>query len=1352
MGAAESLVRPPIEERAAELPALMRRRRQLRSQLAALCAIPPAPAVLAKTSATSAASLSAAASAAASPIAMRALVLDDNADAQSGSIAMHSDTSLGSGADDGSDRRSCVDSSWSTNSAPGFPGERHGEVGGSLAAARRLWEHSMRQVELERGISSLDLQIERLLRKAQAGIPFEERVALLPELPSLISELEAEASAAAESPNTDDGIGRCARRRIGAAARALLTEAGNSGCATTREEEGSCSPPLRRGRGALPCAAGCRSSTQRSLLHSLQLLDLSPSLADLSIACGSAALDPTEGEAECAAECTFFMPPASSAAGAAAASTNSVAATSTNTPCHHCCQRHMAMTPSLQCYDPVPAPTAAPIAATDDCATSGAVCPLDSYSIDAQFEGEACSLRVWRLASAASAAVSLSALRSRALCAAPSLLGVLHCWVELATPDVNSWLGVLCAASGVDAATPAGCMGSWLLCVHVGIREGSTISPVPRLEEPRSPPQLCGAAALRAGCLELVQALASIHRQGLSCAGDIGLRDVHAVPIAHTPAVHVATSGNGVGTPPTSPAAVGTPPGPLSPHQHVLSSWSGNPVAVPALSPLCAQRIPSEGPQSPGTPRNLPPPAMRLFLGCLRASPSIEGGFAADVAALGNVLQQLLDTSEIDATNEGDCAGATALKAGDVPKSFADVTTDVSALTAPLKALISTMCDTCAMKRPPASILATHPYFNAHAGSESAEPSTGSAEAQAMAVWAAGWAVRAEAAETLPPLRVVLPWGPIPGEVTAVATNARKVMQDDGDDAVVEVTATPQASGGRRGNNATCTLVETMLALPSLLASAGTGVKSSAQRQLAPFRPFTLVLQPTAPHHPGAMPERRREVSLSAVLDVFWRRLLLYHSRRAPDAAVFDSGSSVTDRSSATSPGRPAGTAAQGGGATIETAPVLLELPLPTDSLGPIAALPPPLPLPPTNSYFGDEGAGCPVARGGGDAMALSSGAPVDPAHPSLTAQRELGQLMLVCLANGIPLPSWLCSSTYRSMLGHGATSSLSDLAAARPQLATRYALFLASIGADADWPDSEEPPLPAGPRIIRPMPAVPPPDADVLSLSADVANLSVEGSPVRPEAPPANIEHGSSTLGRAPWSGDSGGPVAISTASPKLQAVLKSVAWRLHGCRAIATDALVAGFHAQMPAMIAAEVAKASCEALMLVGAARKPLSAWELERRLVFESWPDNALTPRMLIDLLRSESDDFRRRFLLLITGRLALPPLLPESWEGAAAARHTGSLSANGRRTNPGRGGGGLPRGAVAPSMLVIRYQMPPAGSPPPPRVLRSAWVMLLAEQPSAAALRTSVEIAIRRAPEGRWADDDCWLVPRARAAL
>lgn len=161
-------------------------------------------------------------------------------------------------------------------------------------------------------------------------------------------------------------------------------------------------------------------------------------------------------------------------------------------------------------------------------------------------------------------------------------------------------------------------------------------------------------------------------------------------------------------------------------------------------------------------------------------------------------------------------------------------------------------------------------------------------------------------------------------------------------------------------------------------------------------------------------------------------------------------------------------------------------------------------------------------------------------------------------------------------------------------------------------------------------------------------------------------------------------------------------------------------------------------------------PLPSSSLESRLVFESWPDGSLTPRLLCQLLRSETDMFRRRFLLLVTGRTTLPHPQLASWEGAAAARHTGSLSANGRRHHPGRGGGGLPRSAVAPGMLVIRYQVPPPGGPPPPRVLRSAWVVLLTEMPDAPTLRLAIAAALARSPEARWGDDDTWLVPLAPA--
>jgi len=48
----------------------------------------------------------------------------------------------------------------------------------------------------------------------------------------------------------------------------------------------------------------------------------------------------------------------------------------------------------------------------------------------------------------------------------------------------------------------------------------------------------------------------------------------------------------------------------------------------------------------------------------------------------------------------------------------------------------------------------------------------------------------------------------------------------------------------------------------------------------------------------------------------------------------------------------------------------------------------------------------------------------------------------------------------------------------------------------------------------------------------------------------------------------------------------------------------------------------------------------------------------------------------------------------------------------------------------------------AGDPPPPIVLRSSWVVVLAEYPDATSLHSALATALRRGPEGRIAAADC----------
>jgi hypothetical protein len=213
-----------------------------------------------------------------------------------------------------------------------------------------------------------------------------------------------------------------------------------------------------------------------------------------------------------------------------------------------------------------------------------------------------------------------------------------------------------------------------------------------------------------------------------------------------------------------------------------------------------------------------------------------------------------------------------------------------------------------------------------------------------------------------------------------------------------------------------------------------------------------------------------------------------------------------------------------------------------------------------------------------------------------LDAQHDLGRLLLVCLASGVPLPPWLAPSTYRALLGHGLASGLDDIAAARPQLATRYALFLASVGGEADWPDSELPPLPPVPRpFIAPATAPPAaaqpaagPSPGVAALEAGVSALRI-GAAAEPAAAEAGVarpkEHTGGD-GAACSSGPSlsGGGVMLSATSPKLLDVFRAVSWRLHGCRCRASDALASGFHMDTPASIGTAIRAASCEGLMLV------------------------------------------------------------------------------------------------------------------------------------------------------------------------
>jgi len=390
-----------------------------------------------------------------------------------------------------------------------------------------------------------------------------------------------------------------------------------------------------------------------------------------------------------------------------------------------------------------------------------------------------------------------------------------------------------------------------------------------------------------------------------------------------------------------------------------------------------------------------------------------------------------------------------------------------------------------------------------------------------------------------------------------------------------------------------------------------------------------------------------------------------------------------------------------------------------------VAWQPPPTPLPPVD--VGEEAS--------------------EAARRSEAAQARLGALLLLSLAHGVPLPPWLATPPVcRALLGRGSSVGFSDAAAARPQLATRFALVLASIGDETDWPDSEAPPPPpptARLRLLRePADAVSSVGAAFSGLQLDEEATADAGAEGEAGCTPGRVYSEPVTPcdeGAAAEEGGAAGQPDRFAPSPKLRASLRALGWRLHGCRARSCAALSAGFAAAAPPALAAALLDASCEALQCVAACHAAFPAQDLEARLVFEAWPDGARTPALLLSLLRAASDAFRTRLLLLVTGRTRPPPHDAEPHhepdEPHAPPRHASRRRS--RSSAPQHAAASF--GATGAPLIVRFYMAQPPTEPPPVRVLRSAGVLLLPEYPDCAVLRAALQLAIYRSPEASASD-------------
>jgi len=274
---------------------------------------------------------------------------------------------------------------------------------------------------------------------------------------------------------------------------------------------------------------------------------------------------------------------------------------------------------------------------------------------------------------------------------------------------------------------------------------------------------------------------------------------------------------------------------------------------------------------------------------------------------------------------------------------------------------------------------------------------------------------------------------------------------------------------------------------------------------------------------------------------------------------------------------------------------------------------------------------------GSDTAPGLPTDAPLPPTDVSIAdclpestrEQAALGTLLLISLANGVPLPSWLPPSYFRILLGRASAVTLTDLQAARPRMACRCAMMLSSIGSELEWDDLEEPS------------SLLPPELNDL---AEVAMPTPAGS--QSSLSGFGAAHSSST----------------STPNVKLTLVDSALRWQLLGARQQAASALESGFRAPQPAPLSELLSHISCEALMLAGCGGFELSAAALESCIEFDGFEAHSQTPALLRTLLRDFDGLQRRLFVLLVTGRVApaAPPPVSamriESWEGIIVVRH------------------------------------------------------------------------------------------------
>ena len=292
-----------------------------------------------------------------------------------------------------------------------------------------------------------------------------------------------------------------------------------------------------------------------------------------------------------------------------------------------------------------------------------------------------------------------------------------------------------------------------------------------------------------------------------------------------------------------------------------------------------------------------------------------------------------------------------------------------------------------------------------------------------------------------------------------------------------------------------------------------------------------------------------------------------------------------------------------------------------------------------------------------------------------------LGRLLFLSIAHSIPLPSWLPLVVYKALLQRVDTVGLSDLQICRPRLACRCALVLSSVvSGEFDAVDTEDPPIPA----------------PSLCATTPVSTASCDGGG-------GSRYIGSDGIGAAEATND----LETVAEYKKLEAAHRVLRWRLIECRGGSTEALARGFASALPAQLRDLLCHVSVEAWVLAaGACGRELSVDELLATVHFEGWGEETPTPSLLVGWLRQISPLERRRFVLLLTGRVA--PAAPP------------------------RGGGGAE--LLWDGVITVR---PMAGdlSTLLPRALRASWELLLPHYADEEQLAAAMESTLLGMPEG-----------------